>query len=122
MSRLRVHLEAILASSRRYGYICQSDLKEGYIAQNPSQTPGEGPKNVIKATKKVGKGSLGGLLGEKLKPNVFPNKIKNCSKILIGVRPQKIKKLIKIFQNLKFSKSLFSKVCTLRVPFLHTGL
>lgn len=47
MSRLRVHLEAILASSGKYGYICQSDLKEGYLAQNPGQSPGEGPKKVI---------------------------------------------------------------------------
>jgi hypothetical protein len=57
----------------------------------------------------VGKGSLGGLLGKKMESNVFPNKIKNCSKILIRVRPQKNQTF-----DQNFPKSPFFKVAFLQ--------
>lgn len=71
---LRLYLEAILTSSRTYGYIRSYDVIDGYVAQKPYLLREEDDKKAIQTLKRAGKGCLEGVLGEKAETNVFVNK------------------------------------------------
>ena len=100
-------LQVLLSSSRRFLYIWSPSLKDAYFAKRAGQPPGEDDKKVNQGSERVDKGSSGGLLGKKGYPNVFANKIKNPSKILIRSRAQKNQDFDQNFSKSRFFKLTF---------------